>query len=398
MPFEGIIGLPYTRDTVTEALGLPPTHQGNWGNGYPKHEGEYFVFATLGQAGRVGPGYEGGWVDGALEWTTQNDGHLGQTSVAELVSGRHTVHVFYRYSNRSTFIYAGRGTATNVHGERPVELTWSFPRPFTNARLRWALADNGFDLATPTTKVQGARRGGLTIYIKQAETYPLVLPPYYSELREPLMKIRGVALAPLGEFYHSSNMLEFPQRVHTGQGVTHFGLAVGLEDDADIDALVATLVELDPILNEERRGEARRRGRRRRPIADNPATETEALRAHRLGQSGFRADLFDRYNSQCALTGITMPELLRASHIKPWSRSSNEERLDPNNGILLSIHLDVLFDKGLLTFNQDGAVELSPRLDPTISEFYNLRKLKTLQLTPEVERYMVYHRADVFKR
>ena len=57
----------------------------------------------------------------------------------------------------------------------------------------------------------------------------------------------------------------------------------------------------------------------------------------------------------CALTGLAIPEMLIASHIKPWRESSNEERLDPMNGLLLAAHADKLFDRFLMSFEESRA-------------------------------------------
>ncbi len=77
----------------------------------------------------------------------------------------------------------------------------------------------------------------------------------------------------------------------------------------------------------------------------------------RLGQGKFRKDLEYKFKNKCPVTGITERSLLRASHIKAWcdiSIEDQDERLDENNGILLSVHLDALFDKHLLTFDASG--------------------------------------------
>ena len=59
---------------------------------------------------------------------------------------------------------------------------------------------------------------------------------------------------------------------------------------------------------------------------------------------------------RCALSSLSKRELLRASHIKPWSASNNFERLDPYNGLLLSVGYDAAFDNLLITFDQSGDV------------------------------------------
>lgn len=85
-----------------------------------------------------------------------------------------------------------------------------------------------------------------------------------------------------------------------------------------------------------------------------PPTQTEALAQQRLGQARYRAALMALWNGACALTGVDIPELLRASHAKPWSDASDRERLDPFNGLLLEVRFDQLFDQGLISFNDDG--------------------------------------------
>lgn len=81
-------------------------------------------------------------------------------------------------------------------------------------------------------------------------------------------------------------------------------------------------------------------------------TEYEVLAKARIGQGKFRADLVAtwRKGEVCALTGLAVPEMLIASHITPWRESSNKERLDPMNGLLLAAHADKLFDRFLMSF------------------------------------------------
>ena len=90
-------------------------------------------------------------------------------------------------------------------------------------------------------------------------------------------------------------------------------------------------------------------------------TERNALAQARIGQGAFRMALM-KYWGSCAVTGISEPTVLRASHIKPWRSSSNQERLDPFNGLLLAAHIDALFDANLVTFEEDGQIRLSPLL------------------------------------
>lgn len=93
-------------------------------------------------------------------------------------------------------------------------------------------------------------------------------------------------------------------------------------------------------------------------------TEAERLVVQRVGQDVFRDGLLDYWDRRCAMSGLAVPELLRASHIKPWAACErDEERLDVFNGFLLAAHLDAAFDQGFITLGDDGAVLVSPALD-----------------------------------
>ena len=79
---------------------------------------------------------------------------------------------------------------------------------------------------------------------------------------------------------------------------------------------------------------------RERPELRNlPETTRQAIIAARIGQGRIRAKLMLKYGRRCAVTGVSVPGLLRASHIKPWRDSDNEERLSADNGLLLVANL-----------------------------------------------------------
>ncbi len=94
-----------------------------------------------------------------------------------------------------------------------------------------------------------------------------------------------------------------------------------------------------------------------------PVTEVERLVIQRVGQNIFRDALLDYWDRKCPLTGVAEPDLLRASHIVPWSEcDSDEHRLDVHNGLLLSALWDAAFDRGLVSFADDGVPLVSPKL------------------------------------
>ena len=88
-------------------------------------------------------------------------------------------------------------------------------------------------------------------------------------------------------------------------------------------------------------------------------TEREAVIQARRGQGIFRQRV-SIVEDHCRITGVTNPEHLRASHCKPWRDSSNEERLDGENGLLLTPSIDHLFDRGFISFRKSGQVLISP--------------------------------------
>lgn len=131
-------------------------------------------------------------------------------------------------------------------------------------------------------------------------------------------------------------------------------------------------------------------------IKDLPTTtEAERLVVQRIGQNIFRDRLIDYWQSRCPLTGITDKALLRASHIVPWKDcTSNAERLDVHNGLLLSALWDAAFDRGLVTFNYEGVPEFSSAL--SVIARSALQWLHPLPLTEQHKQRLEWHRANVF--
>jgi len=130
------------------------------------------------------------------------------------------------------------------------------------------------------------------------------------------------------------------------------------------------------------------------------STEVERLVVQRVGQQLFRTGLLEYWDGRCAVTGLAVPELLRASHIKPWARcDSDEERLDIFNGLLLAPHLDALFDGGWLTFTPIGRAEWSRHVPEQAVADLGLLGVALMigRLRPEHERYMATHRKVVWK-
>jgi hypothetical protein len=132
-------------------------------------------------------------------------------------------------------------------------------------------------------------------------------------------------------------------------------------------------------------------------LAAIAVTERTAEVRQRIGQDVFREALFELWVGCCAVTGVKLPPtLLRASHAKPWADASDDERLDPFNGLLLAVHLDALFDAGLVAFSDDGAVLVSPDLTADTRHTFGLFPGMRLQnMSPGHLPYLQYHRHHV---
>jgi 5-methylcytosine-specific restriction protein A len=97
------------------------------------------------------------------------------------------------------------------------------------------------------------------------------------------------------------------------------------------------------------------------PYKNNIPNETErtGLVTSRVGQGAYRKSILFRWNFKCAVTNYSKKEILIASHIVPWKGSTNDERLDVDNGILFSPTYDALFDQHLISFENNGKIILS---------------------------------------
>lgn len=129
------------------------------------------------------------------------------------------------------------------------------------------------------------------------------------------------------------------------------------------------------------------------------ATEAERLVVQRVGQDIFRAGLMEYWEGRCAITGLAVPELLRASHIKPWADCETDaERLDVFNGLLLAPHLDAVFDLGFITVTDDGAVLVSRALHDDARRTLGLGDvLRVHRLGTKHRHYLSWHQEKLFK-
>lgn len=128
------------------------------------------------------------------------------------------------------------------------------------------------------------------------------------------------------------------------------------------------------------------------------ATEAIAECKIRIGQNVFRDLLMTHWSARCPLTGITDGSLLRASHIKSWAIcETDEERLDVNNGILLSSMWDAAFDAGLVSFRDDGHIMISSKLSQQALNSLNFEPSLRIEFSAQHFPYLDWHRKNRFQ-
>jgi putative restriction endonuclease len=126
-------------------------------------------------------------------------------------------------------------------------------------------------------------------------------------------------------------------------------------------------------------------------------TTKKALTDARIGQGQFRTQVLRLWDGQCCVSGSQTLDVVRASHIKPWRQCSDNERLDPHNGIPLSATFDCLFDVGLISFDDTGGVLIAKTLNKTERALLGVDRLK-LKRAPSKRTagYLQYHRSEIF--
>jgi putative restriction endonuclease len=129
---------------------------------------------------------------------------------------------------------------------------------------------------------------------------------------------------------------------------------------------------------------------------DIGATHKEQLIHARRGQGVFRANV--RLNEKrCRITGVADPRFLVASHIKPWRDCDDQEKLDGCNGLLLSPHVDRLFDRGLISFLDDGTILRSTKLPSAVWAAWRLDEIDNVgAFSAKQGAYLAHHRSVLF--
>jgi hypothetical protein len=127
-------------------------------------------------------------------------------------------------------------------------------------------------------------------------------------------------------------------------------------------------------------------------------TEQEAIVKVRKMQHKFRKEVHSKWGC-CSVTSCQNSAMLQASHIKPWKNSKNRERLDPDNGLLLIPNLHIAFDAGLISFSDDGSIQISRSLSIEDQAILGIKpNLKIRTTDPELLKNLQYHRENIFEK
>jgi len=163
--------------------------------------------------------------------------------------------------------------------------------------------------------------------------------------------------------------------------------------DGQVEAILGTGIEEEVLRDaEEDRHEAE--------LRSSDITETEKFQVSkaRLGMGLFKTRV-RQIEKRCRVTGVSGIKHLTASHIKPWRFSNSFEKLDGNNGLLLSPHVDHLFDRGYISFTANGSLLVSHQITGGILAAWNIDPhLNVGSFLPGQETYLQFHRDNVFKR
>ncbi|OGB29353.1 MAG: hypothetical protein A3F78_10685 [Burkholderiales bacterium RIFCSPLOWO2_12_FULL_61_40] len=129
------------------------------------------------------------------------------------------------------------------------------------------------------------------------------------------------------------------------------------------------------------------------PAAQN--TEVLGMVRQRVGQQAYRQAMLDYWGGTCAVTGLALPQALRASHAKPWAECATDAEV--YNGFLLSANLDALFDNFLISFTDEGVLLVSEQIDQCEREKLGLGDgMRLCWVAAQHLPYLRFHRERYF--
>lgn len=245
----------------------------------------------------------------------------------------------------------------------------------------------------------GDYTGKTLLYVSNKRvSYPLAIHPSWADTLTRGI-IPGVSVNPK-VYLHSSNYKTFPKGITRNGKLQHRACHIDVQNYSRLHDLLQLLGNTTsyPVCTNIDSKENLDYAEINDTFEGLSQTEKEAIIKARIGQGRFREDLENFWQSQCAVTGLGIRPLLRASHIKPWRDSNNHERLDANNGLLLVATLDAAFDAGLISFEDDGTMLFSNKLGPSPKTILGIINFTHLRIVPNLnqKKYLHHHRVNVF--
>jgi len=134
---------------------------------------------------------------------------------------------------------------------------------------------------------------------------------------------------------------------------------------------------------------------RKRRYTEPNQTERSGLVTSRVGQGWYRQEVLKKWGARCPITGVDLKAVLIASHIVPWKDCGDDERLDPENGILLSPSVDALFDRHLVSFSDSGALLRSKRVTADHLSALGIAPDSAVPVTDGMRAYLALHRGKM---
>jgi putative restriction endonuclease len=282
------------------------------------------------------------------------------------------------------------------------------PKKMDSFQIRDALLSLGLDLKEKKRALQFSDINGKTIFVKThyknpksiaVDSSPLVLSPESKKIRDKIDAIPDLSV-DWETLFHNSNQQGYDKRLNKGKDVITYGYDANLYSENALKTVIELMgfkIKVSPDSSEEQ-PKPWENADTDISNASSEFSEDETTRAYiiqaRLGQGPFRDRLLDYWGS-CAVTGAQEKALLRASHIKPWCDSSNRERLDAYNGLLLSANLDAAFDKGLISFADCGSILISNSFKEP--ESFGINTNQTLSRIENSHLpYLAFHRSNIF--
>jgi putative restriction endonuclease len=243
-------------------------------------------------------------------------------------------------------------------------------------------APNPFDFGA-ARKQAGSHRGW-RVAVRFAELTHSLHPKNHLAELAPLVPEKHSPLRPTGESNQAIYLASVPQKM-----AATLRRLLGIEVDDLIEQITQSANSHLPDDAEEEAIQQR--------TDIGPIEKVNLVKARR-GQGVYRANL-DRVETACRVTGLLDRRHLRARHIKPWSKSNDAEKVDGCNGLLLSPHLDHLFERGYISFADSGELLVSRHLNPAVLESWGLHLPRQAgAFRPEQCRYLDHHRREIFER